>query len=129
MCERCSLRGFMFIAGAALCGLVTGGVLAAAAAPPVSLEVLDPRAELSTPPPAPITARLGSLSQKKIGLLNNTKEGARALQPYLEKLLKEAEPTLQLKTWTIPYNDYPGKEKEMKDLAEWSDAVIGFIGD
>jgi len=41
----------------------------------------------------------------------------------------DAEPTLQLKTWTIPYNDYAGKEKDLKEMAAWSDAVIGFLGD
>ena len=101
----------------------------AAAAPLVRIEVLDPRAELITRPPAPISRRLRSLSEKKIGILNNTKEGARVFQPYLMKLLKEAEPNLQLRIWTIPYNDYMGKERDLAEIAEWSDAVIGLIGD
>jgi len=101
----------------------------AAAATQVKLQVLDPRAEFATPPAVPITARLSELAGKKVGILNNTKEGARAFQPYLEKMLKEAEPTLELKSWTIPYNDYAGKEKDLEQIAKWSDAVIGLIGD
>ena len=134
MHERCSrqIGRFMLVAGAMLGSLFSGVVLAAGtagAAPAVRLEVLDPRAEFSTPPPVPINARLSSLVGKKVGILNNTKEGARAFQPYLEKLLKEAEPTLELKVWTIPYNDYAGKEKDLEQIAKWSDAVIGLIGD
>jgi hypothetical protein len=98
-------------------------------APLVRLEVLDPRAEHLTQPPAPISRRLDSLSENKIGILNNTKEGARVFQPYLMKLLKEAEPNLQLRIWTVPYNDYAGKEKHLREMVEWSDAVIGLIGD
>ena len=122
----------VLIAGSLLGGLFVWAGLAtgtAAAATQVKLEVLDPRAEFSTPPAVPITARLSSLAGKKVGILNNTKEGARAFQPYLEKMLKEAEPTLELKSWTIPYNDYAGKEKDLQEIAKWSDAVIGLIGD
>ena len=104
-------------------------LLAAPAAAQVTLKILDPRGEISTPPPVPIKARLSSLSGMKIGIINNTKEGARAFQPYLEKMLKETEPTLELKTWIVPYNDYTTKDKELQEVAKWSDAVIGFIGD
>jgi hypothetical protein len=130
---RSKMRGMVIlIAGALLGGLsVWAGLGAAtvAAATQARLEVLDPRAEFSTPPPVPITVRLSSLAGKKVGILNNTKEGARVFQPYLEKLLKEAEPTLELKSWTVPYNDYAGKEKDLEQIAKWSDAVIGLIGD
>lgn len=121
--------GLILLAGTVFGIFFTGIVVSADAAPLVKLKVLDPRAEISTPPPVPISARLSSLSGKKIGILNNTKEGARAFQPYLEKMLKEVEPTVELKTWTIPYNDYATKEKDLQEIAKWSDAVIGFIGD
>ena len=101
----------------------------AAAQGPVKLEVLDPRGELFTPPVTPINSRLNTLSGKKIGILNNTKPGADAFQPYMEKALKQAVPTVETKTWVIPYNAYPDKEKDLKALAEWSDGVIGLLGD
>ena len=102
---------------------------AAAAAAQVRIEVLDPRGEISTPPPVPLSARLNSLAGKKVALLNNAKEGARAFQPYLEKLLKDAAPTVLLRSWTVPYNDYPGKGKDLEEIAAWSDAVVGLMGD
>jgi len=129
---RSAISGIGIVIVTALSGgsfALTAPVATAEAATRVKLEVLDPRAEFSVPPPAPITTRLNSLSGKRIGILNNTKEGARAFQPYLEKLLKEAEPNLELKSWTIPYNDYAGKEKDLEQIAKWSDAVIGLIGD
>jgi len=95
----------------------------------VTLNVLDPRGELFTPPVMPTTARLDTLAGKKIGILNNTKPGADAFQPYLEKALKEMVPTIEFKTWVIPYNAYPDKEKDLKALAEWSNGVIGLLGD
>ena len=101
----------------------------AAAQGPVKLEVLDPRGELFTPPVTPINSRLNTLSGKKIGILNNTKPGADAFQPYMEKALKEAVPGIETKTWVIPYNAYPDKEKDLKALAEWGDGVIGLLGD
>lgn len=93
------------------------------------LDVLDPRAELYAPPLKSINPRLGTLAGKKIGILNNTKPGADAFQPYLEKALKEAVPAVEIRSWAIPYNAYPGKEKDLKALADWSDAVIGLLGD
>lgn len=95
----------------------------------VKLDVLDPRGELYAPPVMSINPRLGTLAGKKIGILNNTKPGAEAFQPYLEKALKEAVPTVEIRTWVISYNAYPGKEKDLKALADWSDAVIGLLGD
>jgi len=95
----------------------------------VKLTVLDPRGELYSPPTMALAARLNTWTGKKIGILNNTKPGADALQPYLEQALREAVPTIEFKTWTIPYNSYPGKDKDLRALAAWSDGVIGLIGD
>lgn len=96
---------------------------------PFKLEVLDPRGELFTPPFTPISARLTTLAGKKIGILHNTKPGADAFQPFMEKALKGAFPTIEFKTFVIPYNAYPGKEKDLKALADWSNGVIGLLGD
>lgn len=99
------------------------------AAAQVILNILSPRGDIFVPPVTPISARLSSLAGKKIGILNNSKAGADAFQPYLEKALKEAIPDLQFRTWGIPFNVYPGKDKDLKAMAEWSDAVIGILGD
>jgi hypothetical protein len=99
------------------------------AAGQVELKVLDPRAELMSAPAAPINTRLKTLEGKKIGILNNTKPGADYFQPYLMQVLKEAYPTIEFKVWNISYNDYPNKANELKELAAWSDAVIGLLGD
>jgi len=47
----------------------------------------------------------------------------------MEKALKGAFPTIEFKTFVIPYNAYPGKEKDLKALADWSNGVIGLLGD
>jgi hypothetical protein len=99
------------------------------AASAVKLEVLDPRGELFTPPFTPISARLSTLAGKKIGILRNTKPGADSFAPFLEKALKEVAPNIQFRTWVIPYNVYPNKDKDLKALFEWGDAVIGMMGD
>jgi hypothetical protein len=93
------------------------------------LDVLSPRSEIYIPSSKLLSPRLGTLKEKKIGLLNNTKIGAKVFQPYLEKALKEAIPTAKFRVWEIPFNRYPSKERDLKDLAKWSNAVIGFIGD
>jgi hypothetical protein len=104
----------------------TGG---ARAAEPFKLEILDPRAEIFTPPQVPVSPRLSTLAGKKIGILNNTKPGADSFLPFMEKALKEVFPTVEFKTFQVSYNAYPGKEKDLKALADWSDGVIGLLGD
>ena len=96
---------------------------------PVRLEILDPRGELHTSPLSLIATRLSALEGKKIGILNNTKPGADALQPYLEQALMEAVSNIQIRTWVISYNAYPNKEEDLNALAEWSDGVIAMLGD
>jgi len=93
------------------------------------IKVLDPRGELYSAPAMPINARLKTLDGKKIGILNNTKPGADSFLPYLLQALKEVYPTIEFKTWTIPYNVYPNKANDLKALAAWSDGVIGLLGD
>jgi hypothetical protein len=95
----------------------------------VVLRVLDPRGEIFTPPAKPIAARLKTLVGKKIGILSNTKPGADAFQPYLKKAPKEVTPNIEFKTSVISYNAYPGKERNVKALADRSDGVIGLLGD
>jgi hypothetical protein len=112
------------------CFLVLGLVRCQnAAASNVELKVLDPRAELFTNPSVPINPRLKSLEGKKIGILNNSKPGADDFAPALMQVLKETYPGIQFKMWVIPYNEYPNKANDLKALAEWSDAVVGMMGD
>ena len=93
------------------------------------LEILDPRAEIFTPPQLPVSPRLSTLAGKKIGILNNTKPGADSFLPFMQKAIKESFPTAEFKTFQVSYNAYPGKEKDLKALADWSDGVIGLLGD
>ncbi len=95
----------------------------------MTLRILSPRGEVFVPSETPITARLSSLAGKKIGILNNSKEGANKFQPHLEKALKDAVPGIQLRSWGIPFNAYPGKDKDLKALADWGDGVIVILGD
>jgi len=95
----------------------------------VELKVLDPRAELMSAPATPINPRLATLSGKKIGIINNTKPGADSFQPYVLQVLKESYPNIAFKVWNISYNSYPNKAKDLKAVAQWSDGVIGLLGD
>jgi len=108
---------------------VTKIVEVPAEAGPVTLEVLSPRVDFEKAAPLTMVPRLADLSGKKIGIINNTKAGADAFQPYLEEVLKEAVPTIELKIWSISYNAYEGKEEDLKEVAEASDGVIVLIGD
>jgi hypothetical protein len=99
------------------------------AASTVTLKVLDPRGELFSTPASPINPRLKTLEGKKIGILNNTKPGADSFLPYLMQVLKESYPTIEFKAWNISYNVYPNKARDLKELAAWSDGVIGLMGD
>lgn len=95
----------------------------------VELKVLDPRAQLMSVPVSPINPRLDTLAGKKIGIVNNTKPGADSFQPYLMQVLKETYPDAEFKVWNITYNSYPNKARDQKAVAQWSDGVIGLLGD
>jgi hypothetical protein len=102
-------------------------VLAAAA--DVELRVYDPRAERWTPPSNPIQPRLSTLNGKKIALINNTKPGADYIDPFVEKVLKEKFPEVEIKVFVISYNAYPTKAEDLRAVAEWADGVVGTLGD
>lgn len=105
------------------------GASPAYAAGNVELKVLDPRGDLLTNPSVPINPRLKSLDGKKIGILKNTKPGADDFAPAMIQVLKEVYPTLEFKMWSVPYNDYPNKANDLKEIVAWSDAVVGMMGD
>jgi hypothetical protein len=116
------------LVGLLLASFLAGSVPATAQGP-VTLEVLNPRGEMVPVTPQPISARLDTLEGKKIGVLMNAKAGAEAFWPYLQEALTEAVPTIEFQRFDIPYNDYPGKDDDRKELAAWSDGVISMLGD
>ena len=96
----------------------------------VTLEVLSPRGRVVEKAGGATLGRLSDLSGRKIGVLNNTKSGGEMLLPYLEEALKRRIPTLQLRTWRIPFAFPPElKEPRINDIVEYSDGVIALMGD
>ncbi len=96
----------------------------------VSLKVLNPRGNIPQVTTTSISERLSSLSGKKIGVLDNTKTGGEALLPYLEQALKRQVPTIQLRTWKVPFMMSPElKEPRLREIADYSDGVIALTGD
>ena len=99
------------------------------AADPVRLTVLNPRAEIKGPEPIPVSPRLHTLEGKRIGLINNSKAGADLLQPELEKNLKAVAPTARLKSYSISYLGFEGKDRALREAAQNSDGIILLLGD
>ncbi len=58
----------------------------------VKLAVLNPRGDVSPPPPKGLRPRLPSLDGKRIALLENGKTGAKEFMDALEELLKQRYP-------------------------------------
>ncbi len=116
------LTGFLMIS-------VFPGLEEAIAGEPLTLTVMNPRAEVQGPEPVPVSPRLRSLEGRKIGLINNTKDSANLLQPHLEKALKEMVPTVQLQSWSIYYRPFENKDRALTEAAKGSDGVILLFGD
>lgn len=96
----------------------------------VTLEVLNPRARILEKAKDSTSKRLDSLNGKKIGILDNTKPAAAVLAPYYKEVLKKRFPDIQFRTWIIPLAlKQELKEPGLKEMAEWSDAVIAGTGD
>ncbi len=85
------LMNWLF-AGMGLVGLLLSSV-AVAAPPQVTLEVMNPRGEISHPPYVAPNARTTDLAGKKIGLYWNGKAGGNNLLDVLESMLKKKFPT------------------------------------
>ena len=96
----------------------------------VTLQVLNPRAEVERMPQVSASPRLGSLTGRKIGILNNGKTGGEMLLPYLEETLKKRISDVELRTWVVPFARPPEvKEPILTEIAEYGDGVIVLIGD
>jgi len=96
----------------------------------VSLKVFNPRGELESIPQVSISPRLGKLTGKKIGILDNSKPGGEMLLPYLEEALKKCVPDVELRTWRVLFaHSLDVKEPKLREIAEYADGVIALTGD
>jgi hypothetical protein len=107
----------------------SGVMMNAHAGSPVTLTVMNPRADLQGPAPIPLAPRLRTLEGRRIGLINNTKENATLLQPELEKALREKLPSAQLQSWSISYRPFENKNRALEEAAKDSEAIILLFGD
>ena len=96
----------------------------------VTLRVFNPRAEVNSITQVSASPRLGNLTGKKIGILNNGKAGGEMLLPYLQEALKKRIPDIELCSWTVPFaQSLDVKEPRLKEIAEYGNGVIALIGD
>ncbi len=96
----------------------------------VTLDVLNPRGKLAEFSEFPSSPRLSSLSGRKIGILNNTKNGAETLIPYLKEALQRRYPDIELGMWKVNYAlSKDVKEPKLKEIAEYCNGVIALLGD
>ena len=109
MQSTCFLK--VILALTALIGICTIAATPLPAAATRTLEVLNPRAEVKTVDPVLPAPRLSKLEGQRIGIINNTKLGADVLQPELEKGLREAVPTIKLRSWVISHIPFEGKDE------------------
>ena len=96
-------------------------------------EVLSPWAEADPVSLKGISARLGDIAGKKIGLFCNSKRAARLILASIEKTIKERFPSAgtswyDTTTPNIPEIESANKEKFIKWL-EGIDAVVLAVGD
>lgn len=84
----------------------------------VTLTVLNPRGEIMPPPQVGIRARVGDLNGKTIGLIDNTKAGARNFLDALQELLKQKYPNAKFVAPPMP----PGKP--LFDKKDWYPEVV-----
>jgi hypothetical protein len=97
------------------------------------LEVLSPWAEVDPKPVRGISARLDTLSGKKIGLFANFKRAAKPIAAAIEKRLKEKYPNIQTSLFdsTLPNvteTETVNKEK-FTAWAKGVNAAIAVVGD
>ncbi|MFC1961981.1 hypothetical protein ACFLWN_02925 [Chloroflexota bacterium] len=77
-----------------------------------------------------LSPRLESLSGRKIGIINNTKHGGEILWPYVAEALQKQLPDAELRTWRIHFAFPPSrKEPLLREVVDYSDAVIALMGD
>ncbi len=102
------------------------GPCAESAAPRVSLTVMNPRAEIATPPVQAPQPRISDLAGKKIGIYWNGKAGGNHFWNVIEQLLKQKFP----KTTIVRYDGpYEVSDKVAQEIASEIDAFFYGVGD
>jgi hypothetical protein len=105
-------------------------------------EVLNPWADVDPIPLEGLSPRLGDLTGKTIGFLNNRKKAAVPIETVIENRLKETFPGVKTTWYSMPRSmcdmgghpgdqGFPGEEAKT-EFAEWVkgvDAVIAALGD
>jgi hypothetical protein len=92
----------------------------------VTLEVLNPRGEIELPPVAAPSARIADLSDKKIGLYWNEKQGGNHFWNGIERLLKEKLP----ETTVLRYSGaFDLGDALAAKIAQENDAFLYGVGD
>jgi hypothetical protein len=106
--------------------LIAGFCWASPAVAQVTLEVMNPQAEIPPPPSVGgLAPRVGDLAGKRIGLIANNKPGAELFLTKIEELLKAKVPTatvVRLKMMKV-------SAEQAKDLASKIDTFIHSTGD
>jgi hypothetical protein len=115
---QCSAVGLLFI----LPGL------SAAQAPEqsVTLEVMNPRAEIPPPPMFPLTPRVKELAGKRIGIYWIGKAGGDNFWDNVEVLLKEKYPTSKIVRYEGPFDL---GDKRASEIAKEVDTLLYGVGD
>jgi hypothetical protein len=99
-----------------------------AEAGPVTLEVLNPRGELPPQPVLAISPRVDDLAGKTIGLVDNTKPGAKYFFDRLEQELTALYPTATINRYRK--TDYRDVQTDLyEEVASQCDAFVFAIGD
>ncbi len=93
-----------------------------------TITVLDP-----TAPPIPVHARMakrpGTLTGKRLGLLDNHKKNAAEFLDHLQELLSERYEFASVVKRTKPDVSRPAPDEMLKELVEGCDLVITGMGD
>ena len=84
----------------------------------VTLEVLNPRGEITPPPVMGIRPRVADLVGKKIALIDNTKAGARNFLDAVQELLKQKYPTAVFLAPPKP------EGRVLQDTKDWYPEVV-----
>jgi hypothetical protein len=108
-------KGMRFILTIALVAVLS---CVHAIAAEVTLTVLNPRGEIIPPPQVGIRPRVGDLNGKTIGLIDNTKAGARNFLDAIQELLKQKYPNAKFVAPPMP----PGKP--LFDKKDWYPEVV-----
>lgn len=121
-----TLAKYLFLS---VCVLMWSAVLAGAgqkAASSVTLEVMNPRADIAPPPFNAINPRVAELAGKRIGIYWIGKAGGDNFFDGLEQLLNEKYPTAKTIRYKGPFDL---GEKRAAEIAKEVDTIIYGVGD